>query len=230
MPLFMIDSGLILFVLPALFFAMYAQNLVKTTFEKYMKVPSRSRATGAQVAKNLLADAGLDGIVSVERAKNNMGDHYDPRGKVVRLSPNVHDGNSVAALGVAAHETGHALQHDLGYVPLTFRNLIVPSAQIGTKAAFPLFFIGLIFGMPGLVDFGIVLFSLAVIFQIATLPVEFNASTRAVALLEGGGYISGEEIDHTKKVLRAAAMTYVAAAAMAVAQLLRLLLLRGRRG
>ncbi len=228
MPLFVFDSGFFIFVIPAMIFALYAQNLVNTTFAKYLQVPSRSRRTGAEVARQLLDDAGLSDI-AVERTQRSMGDHYDPRAKVIRLSPDVHDGYSVAALGVAAHETGHAVQHDTGYVPLNFRNIIVPAAQIGSQAAIPLFILGIIFSMPGLVDFGIILFSLAVVFQIATLPVEFNASTRAVALLEGGHYIDGVEIEQTKKVLQAAALTYVAAAAMAIAQLMRLLMLRGRR-
>jgi uncharacterized protein len=228
MPLYVFDSGLIIFVIPALLFALYAQNLVNTTFARYLQVPSRSRRTGAEVARQLLNDAGLEDV-AVEKTSRPMGDHYDPRAKIIRLSPDVHDGYSVAALGVAAHETGHAVQHDTGYVPLAFRNVIVPAAQFGSQAAFPLFLIGFIFSMPGLVDFGIILFSVAVLFQIATLPVEFNASTRAVALLEAGRYIEGEEVAQTRKVLQAAAMTYVAAAAMALAQLMRLLLLRGRR-
>ena len=228
MPLFVFDSGLIIFVIPAMLFALYAQNLVNSTFNTYLKVRSGSRRTGAEVARQLLDDADLLHI-GVERTPRPMGDHYDPRTQVVRLSPDVHDGYSVAALGVAAHETGHALQHATGYVPLTFRNIIVPTAQIGSQAAFPLLLVGIIFSIPGLVDFGIILFSVAVVFQIITLPVEFNASTRAVALLESGQYIEGEEIVQTRRVLRAAAMTYVAAAAVAVAQLARLLLLRGRR-
>ncbi len=228
MPLFVFDSGLIIFVIPAMLFALYAQNLVNTTFARYLHVPSRSRRTGAEVARQLLNDAGLENV-AVERTPRPMGDHYDPRSKVVRLSPDVHDGYSVAALGVAAHEIGHAVQHDTGYVPLAFRNVIVPAAQFGSQAAFPIFIIGFLFSMPGLVDFGIILFAVAVLFQIATLPVEFNASTRAVALLEGGRYIDGEEIAQTRRVLQAAALTYVAAAAMALAQLMRLLLLRGRR-
>ena len=228
MPLFVFDSGFIIFVIPAMLFALYAQNLVNTTFAKYLRVPSRSRRTGAEVARQLLDDAGMSDV-AVERTSRPMGDHYDPRTKVVRLSPDVHDGYSVAALGVAAHETGHAVQHDTGYVPLAFRNVIVPAAQFGSQAAFPLFLIGFLFSIPGLVDFGIILFFIAVLFQVATLPVEFNASTRAVALLESGQYIQGEEVAQTRKVLQAAAMTYVAAAAMALAQLMRLMMLRGRR-
>jgi hypothetical protein len=225
---FLFDSGFFIFVIPAMLFAMYAQNLVSTTFNTYLRVPSRGNQTGAQVARQLLNDAGLQ-KVSIERTDRPMGDHYDPRAKVVRLSPQVYDQATIASLGVAAHETGHAMQHDTGYVPLAFRNIIVPVASIGSQAAIPLFLAGLIFSIPSLMDLGIIMFFLAVVFQIATLPVEFNASTRAVALLESGGYISGEEVFHTKRVLRAAAMTYVAAAAMALAQLMRLVMLRGRR-
>jgi len=227
-PYFFYDSSYILLVLPALLFAMYAQSMVSSTFARYLRVRSRGNLTGAEVARRLLDEAGLSDI-PIERVNRRLGDHYDPRAKVLRLSPEVHDSTSLASLGVAAHETGHALQHDLGYVPLSIRNTIVPVAQIGSQAALPLFLIGFLFNQPALLDLGILMFGAAVLFQIVTLPVEFNASSRAITLLEGGGYISGEEVGPTRQVLSAAALTYVASAAVAIAQLLRLLMLRNRR-
>jgi Zn-dependent membrane protease YugP len=228
MPFFFYDSSYMLFVLPALLFAMYAQSTVNSTFARFLRVRARSGLTGAEAARRLLDEAGLD-QVRIERVNRRLGDHYDPRAKVLRLSPEVYDNPSLASLGVAAHETGHAIQHDVGYIPLSVRNTIVPVAQIGSQAAFPLFRFGLFFNLPGLLDLGILLFGAAVLFQIVTLPVEFNASSRAIALLESGGIISGAEVGPTRQVLSAAALTYVAATAVAVGQLLRLLMLRGRR-
>ncbi len=228
MPYFMYDSSYVLFVLPALLFAVYAQSMVNSTFARYLRVRSRANLTGAEAARRLLDGAGLDDI-RIERVNRRLGDHYDPRAKVLRLSPEVHDSASLASLGVAAHETGHAIQHDLGYVPLSIRNTIVPAVQIGSQAALPLFLLGLFLNLPGLTDLGILLFGTAVLFQIVTLPVEYNASSRAIALLETGGYISGEEVGATRQVLSAAALTYVAATAVAIGQLLRLLMLRNRR-
>ena len=222
------DQGMIIFVLPALLFAFYAQSKVGSTFERYSRVISKRGFTGAQIAKMLLKEQGIHDV-SVETIQGKLADHYDPRKKILRLSPQVHNSNSLAAIGVAAHEVGHAIQHRNGYIPLQLRNTIVPVAQIGSNAAMPLFFVGLIFNSDSFMVAGIVFFTLAVIFQIVTLPVEFNASSRAVSLLNQYGYIQNDEIKPTKKVLDAAALTYVAATAMAIAQLLRLLLLRGRR-
>ncbi|ACB84919.1 zinc metallopeptidase [Natranaerobius thermophilus] len=229
--MFFFDTGLILFVIPAFIFVMYAQNKVKGTYQKYVRVPSKRGFTGAQVARALLDKSGLSDV-RVEKSKGELSDHYDPRKKAVRLSPNVHDGTSIASLGIAAHETGHAIQHADGYFALSLRNMVFPAASFGSKLGVPLFFIGFIFaeGMgTTFMDLGIALFFFAVLFQIITLPVEFNASTRAVAALEGGGYLTSDEVKPTKQVLNAAAMTYVAATAMALAQLLRLIMLRGRR-
>jgi Zn-dependent membrane protease YugP len=156
-----------------------------------------------------------------------LSDHYDPRHKVLRLSSEVYHGRSLAALGVAAHECGHAIQHDVGYAPLALRNAIVPAAGIGSQMAFPLFFIGLLFRADTLMMLGIMLFSLAVIFQMITLPVEFNASSRAVAVLENYGFIDRSERRPVRAVLNAAALTYVAATLMAVMQLIRLLVIAG---
>ncbi len=222
-----LDSGFIIFVIPAMIFAFYAQAKVKSAYERYSRVSSRSGLTGAQVARSLLDGARLDDI-EVTQTQGQLTDHYDPRQKVVRLSPDVYRGSTLASIGIAAHEVGHAIQHGTDYAPLTIRNAIVPLAGFGSQAAFPLFLVGMIFQQGFLMDIGIAIFLFAVIFQAITLPVELNASSRAIELLEGGGMLQGEELSGAKKVLNAAALTYIAALAMALAQLLRLLLLRGR--
>lgn len=222
------DTGFWILVLPAMAFALWAQSRVKGTFRRWSTVPSQGRKRGHEVARDILERAGL-GDVKVERIPGNLSDHYDPRVRVLRLSETVYESQSIAAIGVAAHEAGHAIQHDNGYVPLAVRNSILPVARFGSTLAWPLFIIGLIFSWGPLMDAGIVLFAAAVAFQAVTLPVEFNASSRAVALLEEGGYLGPQELGPARQVLNAAALTYVAATAVAVAQLLRLLLLRGRR-
>ncbi|NPV71680.1 MAG: zinc metallopeptidase [Firmicutes bacterium] len=222
------DSAYIMLVLPALLFALYAQSRVRGAFGRYSRYRATSGKTGGEVASELLRSARLDDV-RVERIQSSLGDHYDPRTRVLRLSPQVHDSPSVAALGVAAHEVGHALQHDLGYTPLAIRNTVLPVAQLGSNAAWPLFLLGFLFRIPALMDLGILFFFAAVLFQVVTLPVEYNASSRAMALLAGGGYISTADARPVREVLNAAALTYVAATAMAVAQLARLLILRNRR-
>ena len=214
-------------LVPALILTLVAQVKVKSAFKKMSQVRSASGMTGAQVAKSLLQRNQLYDV-EVEQVAGRLSDHYDPRAKVVRLSPEVYQSNSLAALGVAAHETGHAIQHKVAYAPLSWRSAIFPVANIGSKAAFPLFFIGIIIpSFSFLIDLGIILFAGAVLFHLVTLPVEFNASSRAMTQLSSGGYLSADEIGGAKKVLDAAALTYVAAAAMAVLQLIRLLLIRG---
>ncbi len=228
-----LDSGLIIFVLPAMLFALYAQAKIKSAYAKYSQIAARSRFSGGEVAKEMLRHAGL-GNVRVLPTEGHLTDHYDPRRREVKLSAPVFQGNSLAALGIAAHEVGHALQHASGYAPLAIRNAIVPLAGFGSQAAFPLFFIGFLFsagtGSLGflLMDIGIAVFFFAVLFQVITLPVEFNASRRALASLADGGYLQGRELDGAREVLNAAALTYVAAMAVALAQLFRLLLLRNR--
>ena len=218
-------------VLPAFIFALYAQTRVQSAFTRGMNIRSHAGVTGAQVASRLLADRGVD--VSVEQIGRPMGDHCDPRTGVVRLSPQVYGGTSIAALAVAAHETGHAMQHSEGYAPLSVREAILPVASFGSTAALPLFILVMILGSPQISRFlmtlGIWLFAGAVAFQIVTLPVEYNASRRALAMLADGGYITDVEAPQVKNVLNAAALTYVAAAAVALTQLLRLLVLRGSR-
>ena len=217
-------------VIIAFIFSMMAQTKVSSTFNKYSRVRNRAGFTGAQVATQMLHNAGIYDV-SVQRVAGNLTDHYDPRTKTLRLSQSVYDSTSVAALGVAAHETGHAIQHDVGYAPLALRSFFVPLANFGSKLAIPLIIIGFMFSGGGstLVTLGILFFSLSVAFTIITLPVEFNASSRAIRLLVDDGFLDSDEIGGAKKVLSAAAMTYVAAAFAAVAQLLRLIAIFGRR-
>jgi len=225
---FFFDSGYLLFVLPALLFAMYAQGKVQSAFANYSRYRSHTGLTGAEVARRLLDSAGLH-AVSITQASGHLGDHYDPRSKTLALSRDVYGSPSLAALGVAAHEVGHAVQDATGYGMLHLRNSLVPVAQFGSNLAFPLFFVGLMFRSGWIMDVGILMFFGAVIFTVITLPVEYNASGRAVGLLEGGGFITGQEVPAVRAVLDAAALTYVAATAMAVAQFLRLLSLRNRQ-
>lgn len=217
-------------VILAFIFSMVAQTKVSTTFNKYSRVRNRAGFTGAQVATQMLQNAGIYDV-SVQRVAGNLTDHYDPRTKTLRLSQSVYDSTSVAALGVAAHETGHAIQHDVGYAPLGLRSMLVPLANFGSRLAIPLILIGFFFSGGGstLVTIGILFFSLSVLFTLITLPVEFNASHRAIDLLVADGFLASDEIGGAKKVLSAAAMTYVAAAFAAIAELLHLLAIFGRR-
>jgi Zn-dependent membrane protease YugP len=218
-------------VIPAIILALYAQIRVKGTYARYSKVLARSGVTGAAAARSLLNSGGA-GDVAVEKIEGRLTDNYDPRKKVLHLSEGVYDGRSLAALGIAAHETGHALQHHVHYAPLQFRNGFFPVANIGSTLAFPLFFIGLLTSSRGpslLMDLGILLFAAAVLFSVVTLPVEFNASRRAISILRMQGFLDGEEIGGARKVLSAAALTYLAATAMAIFQLVRLLLIRNSR-
>lgn len=204
-----------------------ASSMVQSTFHKYSRVRSMSGMTGAQVAEAILRNKGIYDV-RVARVRGELTDHYDPRTKVVKLSDSVYDSTSVAALGVAAHECGHVIQHHEEYLPLRIRTLLVPAANFGSKAGIPIILLGLLFGYNYvLVQIGIWVFALAVLFQIVTLPVEFNASSRALVCLEQYGILSGSEKDQSAKVLRAAALTYVAAAAASILQLLRLIMLFG---
>ena len=210
--------------------SMAASAKVNSTFNKYSKVRSMTGMTGEDAAKRLLNSQGIYDV-TVRPVKGQLTDHYDPRTKTVNLSESVFHSTSVAAIGVAAHECGHAMQDNVGYVPLKLRGAIVPVANIGSQAAFPLIIIGVLNGGMGspLVNIGLILFSLAVIFQLITLPVELNASRRAITLLDQVGILGGQEVNQTRKVLGAAALTYVAALAASVLQLLRLVILLGGR-
>ena len=214
---------------PVLILSLYATIKVKSTFNKYSKVMSASGMTGADVATQLLRRNGINDV-SVTETGGFLSDHYDPSKKVIRLSPNVFRSNSVAAIGVAAHETGHAIQHAKAYSPLVLRNTMVPIANIGSSMSWIIILAGFIFGFMGLVKIGIVLFSAVVIFQVITLPVEFNASSRAKEMLASYGLISQTELGGVRKVLSAAAMTYVAAAASSIMTLLYFLIRAGLLG
>lgn len=216
-------------LIPALILSMWAQFRVSSTFSRFSKVRASSGMTATQMAEQLLHAEGVYDV-SVERTRGNLTDHYDPKNMVLRLSDSTANSTSVAALGVAAHEAGHVLQHRDGYAPLMLRTAAVPVVNIGSNLSWPLFLVGLIFSWEPLLYAGIALFALAVLFALITLPVEFNASKRALAALETNGYLQpGEEMRGAKKVLSAAAMTYVASAFMAIMQLLRLLAIAGAR-
>ncbi len=216
----------ILILLPAVILAIYAQYKVRSTYTRYARVGTANGTTAAQAAKRILEGAGISDV-DIKGIKGTLSDNYDPRGKVLRLSDP--ESVSVAAVGVAAHEAGHAIQHAHGYRPLSLRTAIVPIANFGSQIALPLFFIGLIFRYQAFVTFGILAFSLAVLFTLITLPVEFDASRRAVVALRETALVTGEELSAVKEVLFAAALTYVAAAAMAALQLLMLLSVNRRR-
>ena len=229
--MFYYDPTMIL-VIPAMIFALIAQGMVNSAFSRYSKVRARSGMTGEQVARALAHSNGLN--VTVHEVKGTLSDHYDPVKKTINLSPEIYRGTSSAALSVAAHETGHAVQDKTGYGFLKLRHALVPITQIGSNMAIPLFIIGMLLSAGSsssigwfLMNLGIVFFTVAVAFQIITLPVEFNASSRARQMLVSEGYISGDEASGVKSMLNAAAMTYVAATAVAVFQLLRLLVIRG---
>ncbi|MEF9865945.1 MAG: zinc metallopeptidase [Oscillospiraceae bacterium] len=222
-----IDYYYFILVIPALIIAAYAQMKVSSTFNKYSRAATRSGLTGAGAARRILDMNGLQNV-SIEHISGNLTDHYDPRTNTVRLSDNVYNSQSIAAVGVAAHETGHAVQHATGYIPLKARNAIIPITNFGSKLAMPLIILGMFFSVT-LIKVGIVLFATVVVFQLITLPVEFNASHRAVATLDSMGVVDDVEKSGVKKVLTAAALTYVAALLVSIAQLLRLVLIYGRR-
>ncbi|MDP6419334.1 MAG: zinc metallopeptidase [Candidatus Krumholzibacteria bacterium] len=226
-PLFWDPTFILL--LPAMALALWAQARVKSNYARFSQVPARCGMSGEEVARRLLSDEGLSSVV-VNATQGKLDDHYDPRNRTVNLSPGVHQGRSLAALAIAAHETGHALQHKSEWLPLALRSSIAPAVGLGSGLAFPLFFVGFIFpSFRILMDLGIWFFSLAVIFHLVTLPVEFDASRRAMAMLSDKGILASDESAGAKKVLGAAAMTYVAAAAVSVMHLLRLIILRGAR-
>ena len=217
-----------LLVLLALVLSLIVQAKMKSTFRKYSQVRSMSGLTGAQAAQHILQSEGIFDV-QVRHVSGSLTDHYDPRSKTVNLSDTTYGSASVAALGVAAHECGHAIQHARDYAPLAWRSAILPAASFGSKICWPLFVAGLLFSFRPLLYVGIVMFAAVLLFQLVTLPVEFNASSRALAKLENGGYLRADEIGGTRKVLNAAAMTYVAAALSSLLQLARMILLSGRR-
>ncbi len=224
MPFLFFDPTMILLI-PCIVLALYAQSRVRSAYSKYSQVGSAAGITGAETARRLLREQGIVDV-AVEETGGTLSDHYDPRAKVVRLSSGIYHGRHLAGLAVAAHEVGHAIQHATGYFALNLRHSFLPVANIGSWAAFPLFLIGFFFQSPGMVDIGILLYAGVVAFQLITLPVEFNASSRAMAQLVDGRYLRADEARDARRVLNAAALTYVAATATALMHLVRLLILR----
>ena len=221
-----IDYWYIILVLPMILISIFAQIKVKTTFNKYSRVFARGGRSAADVARMILDKNGLYDV-TVERVPGDLSDHYDPSSNTVRLSDNVYGSSSVAAIGVAAHEVGHAIQHAESYLPIKIRTAIIPITNFGASISPLMIFIGLIMGFYPLAIFGVVLYSLMAVFQLVTLPVEFNASARAIRTLDRDAILSREEVAGARKVLSAAAMTYVAALLVSLAQILRLLLIIG---
>jgi len=213
------DPLYLIVMLPGLALSLWASARVKSTFSRFDRIPAASGLTGAQAAAEMLRRAGLSGV-RVERVGGFLSDHYDPAQRVLRLSPDVHDGHSLSALGVAAHEAGHALQHAVGYKPLEWRSLVVKPAMIGSNLGIVIAGLGLFVQASAMIWLGIVLFSAFVVFTLITLPVEFDASSRALGALQETGMLRGAELDGARSVLNAAALTYVAAAISAIMQLL----------
>lgn len=225
--MYLYDSTYILVIL-AFLLSLFASFGVKATFSKYSKVSSKNGLTGSMAARRILDTNGLYNV-RIEPISGDLTDHFDPKAGVIRLSDSVYNSDSVAAIGVAAHEAGHAVQHAVKYTPIAVRNSLVPIVNLSSSLSMPLFVIGLILENTGLALAGIILFSAALLFQIVTLPVEFNASRRAIKILNGENLLQNDELNGAKKVLSAAAMTYVAAVAATALQLLRLLLIFGNR-
>ena len=227
------DWTYLVLVLPCMIFAMIASSNVNKTFQKYATQYSQRRLTGAEAAQRVLAQNGVTSV-RIERVAGNLTDHYDPRTNVIRLSDSVYTSTSTAAIGVACHEAGHAVQYAQNYAPIKLRSAIIPLTNIGSRLAMPLILLGILFGAAGifsdaLINLGIAAFGLSFLFQVITLPVEFNASRRAMEAIESANLLTQEEQAGARKTLNAAAMTYVAATAVALAQLLRLLAIFGRR-
>ena len=228
MPYFYLDRYYWILIIPTMLFAFWAQSRVSSTFNKYSRVMSRGGYTAAEICRRILDSNGLY-HVRIEHISGNLTDHFDPSTNVVRLSDTVYGSRSVASIGVAAHEVGHAIQYAVGYVPIRVRAAIIPITNFGSKLSMPLILLGFLFQWQPIVNLGIILFSLMTLFQLVTLPVELNASRRALKTLEGDSILYGEEVSQAKSVLTAAALTYVAALLTSAAQLLRLVLIYGRR-
>ena len=225
---FFYDYYYIILVIPAIIISMYAQFKVQSTYKKYSEVMSKKGLTAHDVTRKILDLSGLKNV-KIEHIAGKLSDHYDPRTNVIRLSDSVYSDTSVASLGVAAHEAGHAIQHATGYFPIKLRNSVLPVANIGSRLSVPLIILGIILSFEPLISFGILLFSFVLLFQLITLPVEFNASRRALSILNDTNMLDESELIGSKKVLSAAAMTYVAAALVSATQLLRLLLISRNR-
>jgi Zn-dependent membrane protease YugP len=224
--MFYYDWTMILMI-PGLLLGMWAQHRVRSSFEKYQRVQARGGQTAEEIARRLLDHAGCS-QVDIQPTGGSLTDHYDPRSRHLKLSSTVYGSSSVAAIGVAAHECGHAMQHQEGYGPLKLRSALVPVVNLGSNLYFPIFLMGILFSWEPLLYAGIACFALTLVFALVTLPVEWNASKRAIAALQNGGYLYGDELDGASAVLNAAALTYVASAVSSLLQLLRLLLIARR--
>ena len=222
------DIYYLILIVPALLFGLWAQSQVNTNFQKYSKIGTMRGMTGAQAAEYILQQNGIYDV-EVLHISGHLSDNFNPKNKTINLSDSVYNSTSIAAIGVAAHEAGHAVQHAVNYKPIRIREMIIPVTQIGSWLYLPIIFVGFLFSSQYLVNLGIILFSTLAVFQLVTLPVEFNASDRAITTLAQSGILYGEEIDGAKKVLKAAALTYVAALVSSLAQLLRLIILFGGR-
>ncbi len=222
--MFFYDSYYLILVVPAIIISMFAQIMVTTTYKKYAKVMSQNSRTATEVTRNILDANGLSNV-RIEAVSGNLSDHYDPRANVIRLSDSVRGDVSVASIGVAAHEAGHAVQHAEGYAPIKWRNAILPVANLGSQLSVPLIIFGMLFSVAPLVNIGIIAFAMVLLFQLITLPVEFDASRKAIKTLEQSGILQRQELSGAKKVLFAAAMTYVAATLVSFMQLLRLIMI-----
>ena len=222
------DIYYFILIIPALLFGLWAQSQVNTNFQKYSQIGTMRGMTGAQAAEYILQQNGIYDV-QIRHVSGHLSDNFNPRNKTVNLSDSVYNSTSIAAIGVAAHEAGHAVQHAVNYAPIRIREMIIPVTQIGSWLYLPIIMVGFLFSSQTLVNVGILLFSTLAIFQLVTLPVEFDASGRAIRTLESSGILYGEEITGAKKVLKAAALTYVAALVSSLAQLLRLILIFGGR-
>ncbi len=226
--MFWYDYYYIILVVPAIIISLIAQAKVKSTYNKYAQISNTKHITGAQAAYNVLAHYGIRDV-KIECVHGKLSDHYDPRVNTIRLSPEVFSGSSIASIGIACHEAGHAAQHAQNYVPIKIRNLILPVANFGSSAGVFIAIIGYFLGFGLLVDIGIILFAAVVVFQLVTLPIEFNASSRALKVIEETGMLYDEERNGAKKVLTAAAMTYVASLLVSLMSLIRLILRTNNR-
>jgi len=226
--MFFYDSYYLILVVPAIIISLFAQLKVKSTYKKYSEMMSSGSKTATEITRKILDSNGLQNV-GIEKVPGTLSDHFDPRTNVIRLSDTVRGDVSVASIGVAAHEAGHAIQYAKGYTPIKLRNAVLPVANLGSRLSFPLILLGIILSYDILVSTGILLFSFVLLFQLITLPVEFNASKRAIKTLDSSGILVGEELSGAKKVLSAAALTYVSAVLVSAMQLLRLILINRRR-
>ena len=226
MPYYYLDFSYIIFIIPALLFGLWAQFRVNTAFNKNSRIANSRGYTGAETAKYILEQNGVYDV-TIRHISGNLTDNYNPKNKTINLSDGVYNSASVAAVGIAAHETGHAIQHAVSYFPIRLREMVIPVTQIGSWVYMPLLLLGMLFSSQTMIDVGIIMFSMIAVFQLITLPVEFNASNRAIKTIREGELLYGQELSGAKSVLKAAALTYVAALVSSLAQILRLMVLFG---